>query len=221
MSHYGYSRIVYSLMTDHPSLNLPKEHGIATSYPDDWMQHYFENNYTDIDPVRQRIYASPLPFFWDELNQQRNLSTKQSTFMNEANEAGVQDGLGISLFGRLGEIAGFGLARDQREKSKDYEALAHIHLLSLYFHETYKHLIKKTPGVHLSNREIEILNWAAEGKADIDIATILNISENTVRFHWKNIFKKLEAYGRVYAITKALRLQIITPTLIKVPYRKR
>ena len=33
MRAHGYDRIAYSLVTDHPSLGLPKQHGLATSYP--------------------------------------------------------------------------------------------------------------------------------------------------------------------------------------------
>ena len=35
MKAYGYDRVVYSLLTDHPSLNLPRQHGFASSYPED------------------------------------------------------------------------------------------------------------------------------------------------------------------------------------------
>ena len=33
MHSYGYERIVFSLMTDHPALNLQSKHGLATNYP--------------------------------------------------------------------------------------------------------------------------------------------------------------------------------------------
>jgi hypothetical protein len=33
MRHHGYDRIAYSLVNDHPSLGLPSQHGLATSYP--------------------------------------------------------------------------------------------------------------------------------------------------------------------------------------------
>ena len=38
MRHHGYDRIAYSLVNDHPSLGLPSQHGLATSYPEDWMK---------------------------------------------------------------------------------------------------------------------------------------------------------------------------------------
>src|ERR1035437_8477479 len=33
--------------------------------------------------------------------------------------------------------------------------------------------------------------------------------------------RKLEAYGRMYAVTKAIRLQLINPALVGSPYQKR
>jgi DNA-binding CsgD family transcriptional regulator len=75
--------------------------------------------------------------------------------------------------------------------------------------------------IELNDREKEILQWASEGKSDDVIADILNISQNTVRFHWKNIFAKLNANGRVFAVTKALRMELIEPLLIRPSYQKR
>lgn len=214
---YGYDQVVYSLMTDHPSLDLPSAHGFAVNYPDHWMEHYFENNYTDIDPVRKNITDNPIPFFWSDLINKTSLDIKEKKLMMEARESGVQDGIGISMFGKMGEIAGLGLARKENDDKKDYEDLSQIQLLAMYFHEVNKSFINKAENIELTPREQEVLSWAAEGKTDADISHILTISENTVRFHWKNVFKKLDAYGRVYAITKAIRLQLITPALIKQP----
>ena len=73
----------------------------------------------------------------------------------------------------------------------------------------------------MSRREHDVLSWGAEGKTDEEISVILSITVNTVRFHWKNIFRKLAANGRTYAITKALRQQIISPACVRTPYQKR
>jgi len=74
--------------------------------------------------------------------------------------------------------------------------------------------------VELTVRQREILCWAAEGKTDDEMSAILNISKSTIRFHWKQIFTKLEVYGRMYAVTKAIRLQLITPALVSSPCQK-
>jgi len=99
--------------------------------------------------------------------------------------------------------------------------LGGAYLLSTCLHETYRDLFIKAARAALSRREHDVLSWGAEGKTDEEISMILSIIVNTVRFHWKNIFRKLAANGRTYAITKALRQQIITPTSIRAPYQKR
>lgn len=143
--------------------------------------------------------------------------------MNEAEDAGVTDGIGISLCGHGGELVGIGLARSipHDKKKKDYAFFSSAYLLSVYFHETFRDILSKPLKVTLTPRESEILCWASEGKTDEEIAMILNISPNTIRFHWKKIFKNLQANGRTYAITKAIRLQLITPAFVTTPYQKR
>jgi DNA-binding CsgD family transcriptional regulator len=221
MKEHGYDRVAYSLVTDHPSLGLPRQHGLATSYPDDWMKYYKEKNYMEIDPVTLRVLASRKPFFWSDVTANPDLFAPSLQLMNEAQEAGVSDGIGFSLTGPPGELVGVGLARTAPAKGKDYMFLAGAYMLSVYFHETYRDMLSKPLKVELTVREREILCWASEGKTDDEMAAILNISLNTIRFHWKKIFKKLEAYGRMYAVMKATRLQLITPALVGSPYQKR
>jgi DNA-binding CsgD family transcriptional regulator len=219
MNGEGYDRIAYTLCTDHPSLKLPRQHGLATSYPEEWMKYYVENNYMNVDPVIKQLLASRKPFFWDDVTAHPETATDAVQLMNEAAECRVRDGIGISLAGKPGEIVGIGLARSDAQPGRDYEFMARAYLLGVYFHETYRSMLEEQVKVNLSEREREILCWAAEGKTDEDIGTLLNISSPTVRFHWRNIFTKLEANGRVYAITKAIRLQLIVPQM--VTYQKR
>ena len=109
----------------------------------------------------------------------------------------------------------------ERNKPQDYNLLGGAYLLSTCLHETYRDLYIKSARAALSTRQHDILSWGAEGKTDEEISIILNITVNTVRFHWKNIFRKLAANGRTYAITKALRQHIITPAAIRSPYQDR
>jgi len=61
----------------------------------------------------------------------------------------------------------------------------------------------------LTARENEILSWVMKGKSTWDIATILAISESTVKFHVDNIMKKFKAVNRVHAVAIALQRQEI------------
>jgi DNA-binding CsgD family transcriptional regulator len=226
MRQHGYDRIAYSLVNDHPSLGLPRQHGLATSYPEDWMKHYAAHNFSLIDPVTQRVLSKRTPFFWSDTTARLDRLSVSLRMMNEAADAGLGDGIGISLRGEGTELVGVGIARSslrgsEQNKLQDYNLLGGAYLLSTCLHETYRDLTIKSARAALSTREHDVLSWAAEGKTDEDIGMILGITVNTVRFHWKNVFKKLAAQGRTYAITKALRQQIITPASMRVPYQKR
>jgi DNA-binding NarL/FixJ family response regulator len=61
----------------------------------------------------------------------------------------------------------------------------------------------------LSEREIEILRFVAEGCANKEIAWRLSISEQTVKAHLKSIFGKLDVADRTHAVTVAARRGII------------
>ncbi len=54
--------------------------------------------------------------------------------------------------------------------------------------------------LHLTPRELEILSHLADGRSNIEIAKQCWISENTVKFHLKNLFKKLGVRDRGQAM---------------------
>lgn len=55
-------------------------------------------------------------------------------------------------------------------------------------------------GPTLSTREEEVLDLLARGLPNAEIAANLNVSENTVRFHLKNIYEKLNVANRTEAV---------------------
>ncbi|MBN1782660.1 response regulator transcription factor [bacterium] len=58
---------------------------------------------------------------------------------------------------------------------------------------------------HLSSREMDILTSLANGNSYKLIADDLTISIDTVRFHIRNIYKKLQVNSQTEAISKAFR----------------
>jgi transcriptional regulator EpsA len=54
----------------------------------------------------------------------------------------------------------------------------------------------------LSARELEILDWVRNGKTNLEIGMILNISAFTVKNHLQRIFRKLDVCNRVQAVGK-------------------
>ncbi|WP_020680264.1 autoinducer binding domain-containing protein [Marinobacterium rhizophilum] len=219
----GYDRVVYSLLTDHPSLGLPKLHGLASSYPEDWMKHYNEHEYLKIDPVVQEVLKIGRPCFWNDVITNTDLSEDANRLLHEGADAGLQSGISFPMVGLAGEVAGFAIARSDPAPTKnDYDLMARLYLLGTFFHETYRNMYrqqKRGEIPQLTEREHDVLLWAAEGKTDQEIAIILGITFHTVRFHWRQIFRKLDVKGRSYAITKSIRLGLVTPEIVRAPYQ--
>ncbi|MDF1824760.1 MAG: response regulator transcription factor [Verrucomicrobiales bacterium] len=66
-------------------------------------------------------------------------------------------------------------------------------------------LAKSEWSAHLTDRELEILQWIARGRANKQIGEELSLSENTVKNHVKSILSKLNAKDRTHAVTEALK----------------
>jgi len=60
-----------------------------------------------------------------------------------------------------------------------------------------------------SSREIQILEWMARGDSNATIGSHLLISENTVKWHIKNLFVKLGVNNRTAAVTTAQQHQLL------------
>ena len=61
----------------------------------------------------------------------------------------------------------------------------------------------------LTGRESEVLSLLARGKSNKEIATILSISETTVKAHLRSIFTKLNVLSRTEAIATANRRGLV------------
>lgn len=59
-------------------------------------------------------------------------------------------------------------------------------------------------------REIEVVEWTAEGKTSSEIALLLGLSEYTVNEYIGSAMRKLEALNRIHLVTKAIRVGIIS-----------
>ena len=64
-------------------------------------------------------------------------------------------------------------------------------------------------GGPLSTRELEVLKWIAEGKSNKEIATLLFISEGTVKTHVLSIHEKLGVRDRTEAVVTAIKRGIL------------
>jgi len=64
--------------------------------------------------------------------------------------------------------------------------------------------------IHLTERELEILNLVTEGLNNREIGEQLYVSTSTVKFHIQSIFSKLNVNNRIELVTLAFRYGIVS-----------
>ena len=103
-------------------------------------------------------------------------------------------------------------------KDSDFDTLKKA-ILSVYKGETYIEpslvpllnvRLAERDLKELTRREIEVLKMIAAGSSNKEIASVLNISERTVKNHISNIFKKIDVSDRTQAAVFAIKNDIIT-----------
>ena len=70
-------------------------------------------------------------------------------------------------------------------------------------------LMEHTPRIALNPRELQVLKHMAKGLRNKEIGAALNLAEDTVKIHVKNMFGKLNVVDRTEAVVKASQRGII------------
>jgi LuxR family transcriptional regulator, quorum-sensing system regulator CciR len=117
-------------------------------------------------------------------------------------------------FGQVGAVSFNARDRDRQDLSAEFEAFGEeLGIYARTFIASYVPVMcraQRLPaGSRLSKREVECLRWAAIGKTDHEISTIIARSRATVRFHIHNASVKLDAVNRSQTVFKAAQLGYI------------
>lgn len=221
LKRLGFDRTVYTFLTDFPHLGKQAGHGIEYSYPEDWMRYYKERQYGRVDPVVLNVLQGRPVFTWDALHSMMQMTSSQTLLMQQGREAGLHDGVGVTLAGPGGCLAAVGVASSMGGIAPDRDALSRIKVITEQFHLAYCsfNLLQSTEGrnlPHLTVREIEILKWWSQGKTSKEISLILGCTVATIKFHAKNIYAKLHANSKTLCVTKAIKLGVIPLDTINI-----
>lgn len=185
---------------------------IHTTYDPAWLARYQEESYHLIDPVVDQSLEGTLPVDWSELPK---VDRTTRNFFGEAMEFGVrQNGVSIPIRDHLHGRAVLTLNSDLRihewRKYKRGIIADAIYLGCLIQSDIVAGISGAPLGPRLSNREKEVLKWAAVGRTAWETAQIMTVSNSTVNHHLYNACAKLEVVNKTHAVAKAIRAQIIT-----------
>lgn len=70
---------------------------------------------------------------------------------------------------------------------------------------------------NLTAREVEILKKVAEGQSNADIAKSLYVTEQTVKFHLSNVYRKLDVANRTQAARRFDQIRSVEASAVSEP----
>ncbi|VXB94913.1 DNA-binding transcriptional regulator, CsgD family [Pseudomonas sp. 8BK] len=178
-------------------------------YSSEWVDIYFRKSFHLQDPVLKLAEHETHAFSWGA-GYANEAPSKE--FLHLSRQFVGNNGIACCVSGRSRTSTTLiSMTLPEREQAQDYvDALDY---LAPHLHEIFnrqgslnRHSLMAP---EISQREIEVLHWAKEGKSTWDISNILSISERTVKFHFGNIFRKLDVLNRSQAIAKAIHFGVI------------
>ncbi len=187
------------------------------SYPKEWMRHYKNRELCLTDPVAQASTNTKRVYTWAEAYRKVKMTPELEAFIEMAEDFDLKSGVTCSCspLDRDEEDILISFETSGYDVGNLYRAIVgyifpHIHEAIIRLDDNISASIQnKDPIPELTPREKETLKWAYEGKTAWEIGVILSISERTVKFHLKNIYKKLNVVNRSQAVAKAVRAGIV------------
>lgn len=176
---------------------------LITNYPPAWKQHYQARGYENADPVVAQAQVTPIAFDWSaDLASDDEAALR---FFGEASDFGIRYGRTIPIHDQSGWMAAVTYATDRIRPT--YRTCIKrnadtLQLIALYFHLHAQRAFELQDfygGQHLTDRELECLYWASQGKSARDIGEILGLSESTVKFHLRNVRDKFRVGTTIQA----------------------
>lgn len=147
----------------------------------------------DVAIIQAPRLVRPVPFpevrvptlylLTDESAQSKNLTGKTAVLSRDANAQQIRAAA-------MAVAAGLQIVQPNRSAAVESEA-------EVAFFEP------------LTDRELRVLNLLADGLSNPQIARLLSISRNTVKFHVSSIISKLGATSRTEAVTMAIKRGLI------------
>ena len=167
--------------------------------------------YGEVDLILREGFKRTLPFEWKELQ----FSTPaEIAFQSDALAHGIgPHGYAIPVSNKHGYRGLFVVCSSQPEQAwVEFLAGAQADLIQIA-NRLHSRVVVEVFGKdrpHLTAREVECLRWVALGKDATEIAAILKISPHTTRDYLKSVHYKLDCVSSAQAVTKAIRLGLLT-----------
>lgn len=183
---------------------------------EEWRARYEAQSYERVDPLVSYSTMHYVPMAWNETDY---ASTNAVAMYQEGLMFGIKSGIVFPMHGPNVKISYVNLISSEPTIGNKFDQIATLgsaQLLACFVHEAFQKLenlvaVPDFDSRSLSKREIQCLQYSADGKTSGEIARILALSERTIVFHLSNAAQKLGAVNRRQAVVRAITLGLIFP----------
>jgi len=195
------------------ALQLPSWSGgnralVLNNYPALQWRRYLSREFLQPDPLDSPGYCKLDPIVWSEKILRATHAVRE-----EARVAGQSVGwlqssaislglAGILTLSRSDEMLSRKALASRADDLRWLVRVSHITLCGIF-------VSRPKEAVSLTRREIDVLQWSAEGKTTGEVAQIMALSENTIKFHIKKSTEKLGSANKTAAVVRAVRIGLL------------
>ena len=211
-----YKIAYYGIMSQPKPVPDPLSQVLAGRWPNGWPELYIEKKYILLDPTIRFLPMAMGGYSWNStlkhFAKDPNYN-KMRRMLEESRRFGMTDGYVFPVYGRHGLKGSLTIGGSVELEFSPleivlFEQVAKIMFLNLLrFAGNMKE--EEFAPAEITQRELEILNYLADGYTSHEIGRILSISNHTVDWHMNSIQDKLGARNRQHAVARALRSGLV------------
>lgn len=181
---------------------------LMSSQPQDWQARYAAAGYLSMDPTVRNGSVSEAPQIWGD-----ELFSEAPSLWSEAQSAGLRHGWAQSSLDAVGLGSMITVSRSSEAitaaeiQDKQWKIQQLGHMAHLAFQQRLAG--PYTQDVDLTDREKDVLRWAADGATSSKTAQALRVKADTVNFHVKNATAKLGTSGKTATVARALLMRLL------------
>lgn len=188
---------------------------VLSTYDLKWQNFYRNNDLFLYDPVLYQTFFSILPTDWCDFDISKH---KVKNVISIAQDFNIgKFGLSIPVRGPKAERAVISFTSDTDKHNWELfksDNLKELIILSQLIHQKALELQSIETGrdsieINITQREMQCLYWASQGKTVFETSIIMGISKNTVRAYIESARHSLNCVSITQAASKAIQLNLM------------
>lgn len=205
--------VVGVLVIEHRGPGGKTEYISVGNTPQAFVDASRDPEYAKRDPVHQQLMRRSTPLIYD---QRAYVEAGAGDLWEMIAPFGYRTGVAVGVHMPGYRRLLLGVDREAplpTDPIKLNRLIADLQLLAVHAQDAAGRLLVPETGVDarpkLQPRQLEILKLTMEGKSAWVVGSLLGISENTVNYHMKQLFKLLDVSTKHHAVLKAMELGLL------------